>query len=148
MFSFDLRESTDLPFFVRAKLLQFGNRGAQYGVRRKYHCSLDKVLQFANVSRPAVANKRVRGLRRNFVDPLVHSSCGKCREVPDQFRNVFGSLSESWNVDRKYSQSIVEILAKCPLLDHGSQITMSGGDQSHINLVRAIATKPLEFVFL
>ena len=68
---------------------QLGGWGAQYGVRRKNDCSLDEVLQFPNVSGPGVSHQRIHGLRRDFVDPLVHSPGVDLCEMPNQFRNVF-----------------------------------------------------------
>src|SRR5262249_55818277 len=130
--AFDLSQTTHhrIRFPMRVAGLQFGDRSTKHRPWRKNHCSLDKVLQFANVSRPVVANQRVHGVRRNLVDCLVDTSCGERCEMPDQLRNVLGSLPKRRNGDRKYSQSVVQILAKCPLSDHRSQIAMSGGDQS------------------
>jgi len=64
MIPFYLCEIADrqMEFPVRVEWLQFGGWGAQYRMRRKNHCSLDKVLQFPNVSGPAVSNKPVHRL--------------------------------------------------------------------------------------
>src|SRR5215470_10592284 len=90
--------------FISVKGLQFGRWRPQNRLRREDYCSLDKVLQFANIPRPTVSNKHIHGLGRDFVDSFVHSSGVEGGEVPDQFRNVFSALPQSWNVDRKYFQ--------------------------------------------
>ena len=48
----------------------------------------------------------------------------------------------------KYLQPVIQILAKGRLLHHARQITMCGGDQADVNLVRAVAAEPLEFLLL
>ena len=68
--------------------------------------------------------------------------------MPHQLRNILSALPQSWNIDRKYFQPIIKILAKCRLLHHRSQITMRGGDQADVNLVRTVAAESLEFLLL
>jgi len=70
------------------------------------------------------------------------------REMPDQYRNGFGPLPQRRNVDWKYLHSVVQILAKRRMLDHGSQVAMRGGDQAYINFVSAVAAEPLKFLLL
>src|SRR5215469_11141469 len=128
MIPFYLRKTTNwhVGFSMGIEWLQFGSWGAQYGVGRKDHCSLDKVLQFPNISRPTVSNKRIHRFGRNFVDSLVHSPCVKFSEMADQFRNVFSTLPQGGNIDRKHFQPIVQVLAKRCLLYHSGQIAMGG----------------------
>src|SRR6476660_3831571 len=82
--------------------LQLRGWGAQYGIWRKNDGSLDEVLQFPNVSRPGVSHQCIHRLRRDFLDPLVHSPGVKFGEMPNQFRNVFTTLPQCRNTDRKY----------------------------------------------
>ena len=78
----------------------------------------------------------------------VHSPGVQLHEMPDQYRNVFGPLPQRRNVDWKYLHSVVQILAKRRMLDHGSQVAMRGGDQAYINFVSAVAAEPLKFLLL
>src|SRR5580704_16115534 len=68
--------------------------------------------------------------------------------MPDQFRNVLRTLPERRNVDRKYFQSVVQVLAKCRLLYHTGQIAMRGGDEAYVNFMSAVAAEPLKFLLL
>ena len=68
--------------------------------------------------------------------------------MPDQFRNVFGTLSQGWHVDRKYLHPIIKIFTKCALFYHRGQVPMRCRDQPDVNLMRAVATEPLEFLLL
>src|SRR5580658_1319262 len=68
--------------------------------------------------------------------------------MPDQLRNVFGTLSQRRKVDRKYFQSIVQVLAKCRLLYHTGQIAMRRSDEPDINFMSAVAAEPLKFLLL
>ncbi len=147
---FYLRKPTDwqIGFLMRAKRLQFSDWGSQYSVRRKDHCSLNKVLQFPNVSGPAVSHQGIHRIWGDIVKLLVHFSRVQSGEVPYQFRNVFRALPEGRNVDRKYFQPIVKVLAKCSLLYHRCQIAMRGGDQADVDFVRAVASESIELLFL
>ena len=90
----------------------------------------------------------IHGLRRDFVDSLVHSPGIELGEMPNQFRNVFSTLPQRRNVDRKYFQSVIQVLAKCRLLYHAGQIAMRSGDQPHIHFMSAVAAEPLKFLLL
>ena len=68
--------------------------------------------------------------------------------MPHQPRNILGALSERWNLDRKYFQTIVQIVAKSPLSYHRRQIPMRGRDQAYVNLMCTVASEPLEFLLL
>src|SRR5580693_7914232 len=86
---------------------QLGSGGAQYRVRRENDGSFDKVLQFPNVSGPAISHQRIHRLRGDFVDSLVHSTSVELGEMPNQFRNALRTLPQCRNVDRKYLQSVI-----------------------------------------
>src|SRR5580698_7804036 len=127
---------------------QFRGRGAQHGVRRENDCSLDEVLQFSNVSGPRIPHHPIHGLGRDFVDSLVHTPSVELGEMSNQFRNVFNTLPQRRNADRKYFQSIIQVLAKCRLLYHGGQIAMGSGDYAYINFMSPVAAEPLKFLLL
>src|SRR5215471_11895369 len=137
-----------IGFGMSVERLELGHRGAQYAVRRKDDGSFDEVLQFPNVPWPGVSHQRIDRLGRDIVDSLVHPLSVERGEVPGQLGNVLGALAQSRNVDGKHVQAVEQVLAKCSLLDHGAQISMRGGDDADVDLVRMVATKPLEFLLL
>ena len=75
MISFNFGEAAErnlgLPFSI--EWLQLGDRGSEYGVRRKNDGSLDEILQFTNIARPAISHERIHRLTGNQVDGFVHS---------------------------------------------------------------------------
>src|ERR1700722_14861062 len=131
-----------------AERLQFRDWRPQHRVRRKDHSAFNKVLQFADVTRPAISYERIHSLRRDRVDSPVHAPRVEFCEMPDQLRNVFRALPQRGNNDRKYLQPIVEVFAKRGLLYHCGQITMSGRDEADVHLVSTVAAQPLKFLFL
>src|SRR5580692_3092968 len=133
---------------VRLGRLQFGGWRAQRRLRRENHGAFDKVLQFADVSGPGVSRQRIHRIRRDSVNSFVHALRVECCEMPYQSRNILCALSQRRDLDRKYFQTIIKVLAKGPLFHHRGQVPMGGGDQPHINLMRAVASEPLEFLFL
>jgi hypothetical protein len=81
---------------------QLGGGGAQYGMRRENDGSFDKVLQFANVSGPAVSHQGIHCVRRDLIDSFVHSSSVELGEMTNQLRNVLRTLPQCGNADWKY----------------------------------------------
>src|SRR5690242_17624220 len=117
-------------------------------MRREDHCSFDEILQFTDVSRPAVPRECVYYLSRDLVDPLIHSSRKESRKVPHEFWNVLGALAQGRNMYGKHPQPVIKVFAKCRLLHHAQQIAMCRGDQPDVHLMGAIATEPLKFLLL
>src|SRR4029077_11744577 len=69
-------------------------------------------------------------------------------EMKGQLADVLPALSQGRNHDRKNVQPIVKITAKLITCNHLCQITMGGGDQPHVDVMRASATQALELLFL
>jgi len=63
-------------------------------------------------------------------------------------RNVFASISQGRQCDRKYIQAIVQIAAKFSTLHHSLEVLVSRGDQTHVDAMCAPAPETLEFLFL
>src|SRR5580658_9540007 len=68
--------------------LEFGRGCPQNSVRRKDNSALDEVLQFADVSRPAISHERIHRFCRDSVNSLVHASRVLLCEMPDKLRDV------------------------------------------------------------
>jgi hypothetical protein len=63
-------------------------------------------------------------------------------------RNVFASISQGRECDRKYVQAIVQIAAKFSAPHHSLEVLVSRGYQTHVDAMRAPAPEPFEFLFL
>jgi hypothetical protein len=150
MIPFDFGETVyrNIGSVVMLERLQFGNWRAQNRLWRENYRAFNEVLQFPDISWPWVSHQRIHRIRRDILNSFIHALSVECREMPHQSRNIPGALSQGGNLDRKYFQTIVKVLAKRPLLYHRRQVSMRGCDQPHVNLVRAVAAEPLEFLLL
>jgi hypothetical protein len=79
---------------------------------------------------------------------LPHATRGHLDEIRNQFSYILSALPQGRNQDRKYVQPIVKITAEFIPCDHVIHIAMSGGDQSHVDVMRAAAAQALELLFL
>jgi hypothetical protein len=79
---------------------------------------------------------------------LPHAPREHFDEMQDQLSYVLSALPQGWNQDRKYVQPIVKIAAEFIPCDHVNHTAMSGGDQSHVDVMGAAAAQPLELLFL
>src|ERR1035438_8975501 len=68
---------------------------------------LDKVLQLAYVPRPVMTAKCIDDMLRNAVDGLVHAPGKLLNEMPHQHWNVFDSVTQGRQQDRKYTQPVI-----------------------------------------
>ncbi len=68
-------------------------------------------------------------------------------QAADQFveqeRNIIGALAQGWHLDGKHVDAIVQILPKGAGIDHGFQILVGGGEDSHVGMNSARATDTL-----
>ena len=69
-------------------------------------------------------------------------------EVLHEQWNIFRSLAQRRNGDRKDVQSVEEILAEGPGRDGGRQVTIGCRDQANVYRDRMITPHPLEFALL
>jgi hypothetical protein len=69
-------------------------------------------------------------------------------EVIDKNWNVFTPFTQGWNVDREDVDSIVKVVAKSAVGDHGPQVAISGGDYSYVDTDFMSSTNPPDLSFL
>ena len=69
-------------------------------------------------------------------------------EVLDQQRNVFVSLPQWRNLNRKNVEAVEKILAECAGSYGGWQVTVGRDYHSHVCLDRPVSADALKFVFL
>src|ERR1700683_2393984 len=63
-------------------------------------------------------------------------------------RNVFTTLSQGWQLNRKYTQAKIQIAAEFAIFDHSGQVAMSRCDKPNIHLVSSTTAQAFEFLFL
>src|SRR6516164_4428834 len=90
MFPLNLRETVHrgIEFTARLERLQFGDRRAQYRMRREDYRAFNEVLQFPDVAGPLVSDQCIHRLGRDYVNSFIHALRVEFREVPHQSRNV------------------------------------------------------------
>jgi hypothetical protein len=69
-------------------------------------------------------------------------------EMRDQEWYILSALPKGRNQDRKDVQTIVKITAKFIPSNHLGQIAMGGGNQAHVDVMRAATAQALELLFL
>src|SRR5580704_5680585 len=68
--------------------------------------------------------------------------------MKNQLAYVLPALSQRRNHDRKHVQPIVKITAEFITCNHLCQIAMGGGNQTHVDVMRAAAAQAFELLFL
>src|SRR5262245_63627068 len=86
------------------------------------------MLQFPHVARPSVQPQRVHRLLWNALDALVQAAGVVLYEVGDQQRDVFGTLTQGRDADRKDVEAIVEVGAELIVCDHLREVAVRRGE--------------------
>src|SRR5258707_5941415 len=93
-------------------MFQLGERYLKTRTARQNYASLDKVLQFPDVSGPVIARQCGHCILRNTLDSSLHLLSELLCEEMHQHGNIFGPLTQWRYVNRKYIQTIIKIAAK------------------------------------
>src|SRR6185503_15106258 len=94
----------------------------------------DHVLQFSDVAWPVVACKKFKGALVDsdwLFDTCLWSAL--LHEVLGQQRNVYSSLPESWHLDLKRGDPVVEVSTELSGAYHVVQVSIRGSYQADIN---------------
>ena len=65
---------------------------------------------------------------------MSQSFCKSPREVLCQERDILGSLPQRWKLERNDVEAVVEVLSKCLLFNALFQITVSGGNDTDVEV--------------
>src|SRR6266481_1222311 len=88
------------------------------------------------------------GFRGNVFDLLTHAAAKNLDKMVHQRRNVFASLPQRREQDRKNIQAIIEVAAKFVPLDHVVQIPVGRSYEPDVYLMGPSAAQPLELLLL
>jgi hypothetical protein len=128
--------------------VQLCQRGLKNIPGGKDDAPLDEILQFPNVSRPRIPDKRFHYFGGNFVNPLAYLLRESSYEVRHQEWDVPHTVSQRWNGDRKYVESVIQIAPEAFLRNQYCKIVISCRDQSQVGAQRPRGTQPFELSFL
>ena len=118
------------------------------GAGTQDYAPLDDILQFTDITRPCVCQQLVHLGLRDSVEWLSRFGGIHPKEVEREWRNVFSSISQRRNNDRKHVQPVVEILPEPAGGDLLTQIPIGCRNQPKIGPDRLQATDALEFLGL
>ena len=107
---------------------------ANNALLRQDHTVFDRVLQFANISRPRVVKQLLKSIRRN-VRLRLSESLGKfSHELRDQRRYVFLSFPQRWHFDLERVQPVIQIGAQPVLGQRPGNGSISRSNRAEICL--------------
>src|SRR5947207_486788 len=86
--------------------------------------------------------------RRDRPDLLLHFLSELLDEITHQQGNVFATLSQRRDADRKYIQTVEQIAAKFTIRDHLLQVSVGRSDKPDIDSSRVRAAQAFEFALL
>ena len=109
---------------------------------------MNRVLEFAHVSRPVVMRQGAHGAFRKLCHPLAQFLAEHPEEVEGQRGDVVLAIAQRRHLNRKDVDAIVQILAERSFGHHNLEILVGRGDQSEIRALRARVPHRLEFPFL
>src|SRR6266481_1843878 len=90
----------------------FSQRYSQRWARGQQSGPFHKVLQFADVARPAIARERVHGFVGNTLNLFSHAPSVLIGEIANEKRNVIAPISQRRNINRKHVQPIEKITSE------------------------------------
>ena len=125
-----------------------GRRDTKLPPFAEEHGAIDHRRQLAHVAGPGVRRKQVDVARRqrHVAQPEAHR--GALREILRHRPDVFRPVAKRRDDDREHRQTVVEILAKRPRLDHGREIPMRGRDDADVDAQRTLTAEPHELSVL
>src|SRR5258705_6882246 len=102
--------------------------------------SLDGVLQFTDVARPAVRQKEIASLRAETCLTPSHPARELAQEVVGQHEDVVRPFLQGREMDAEDGESVVEITAETPIHDGLLQIAVGRRDETDVGAERRRAT--------
>ena len=86
----------------------------------------------------------IESFLRNGLDRCSQLSIESEEKVVGQFGNVFHAITKRGKVKCHPAQAVVKIATKSPVFDHGIQILVGRGNDSHIHGESFVPADPLE----
>src|SRR5258706_8062677 len=122
------------PALIDCEVLCFGDNQRPF----------NHILQLTNVSRPGIGLQSIQSYFLYLADLLSRFPCEPIDEVFNQHGDIFLAFAQRRNLDRKHIKAIEEIAAKCAASNSVLQVTVGGGDHSHISSNEPISTYSLK----
>src|SRR5687768_6948045 len=114
------------------------------GAIRKNARSLDRILEFANISRPSVCAQGGEApiAERCFPAPQLFPKLG--RKVVREQHDILTTIAQRRNIDRKYREAEEQIAAELRLVDRRAQVFVRRRNDAHIDRNRGFAADAID----
>src|SRR5258708_7703713 len=126
------------PALIDCEVLCFGDNQRPF----------NHILQFTNVSRPGIGLQSIQSCFLYLADRFSRFPREPIDEIFSQHGDISLAFAQRGNLDRKHIKAIEEIAAKCAGSNSVLQVTVGGGDHSHISSNELIPTNSLKFPLL
>jgi len=104
----------------------------------------ERVMEFAQVSRPWVVEKEFHGVGVDRVDGFADFDGGGLEFGGDESGQVFGTVTEGWDEEAQPVKAVVEIAPEVAVTDVLAQRAVGGGDDARIRLQDGFGAEPLK----
>ena len=131
--------------FVHNGLKMVDGDGVALGEEESF---ADDVFEFAHVSRPGVALKKVHGIGMNGRFRSAEFGSVLLQEETNDGRNVFAAIAQRGKVDDDDAEAIVKVFAKLLLANGVFEVAIGGSKNADINGDGFFAANSLEGFFL
>ena len=131
---------------MRGNLRKLGNADAValgQNDRAKY-----RVLELADIARPWEGRQQPQGVRCDVTNPLAFFRCKQRQKVAGQRRDIVRTLAQRRHRDRKYVQTIKQVLAETALLYVGDKIAIGRGNEPNVDFHRLARADRFDLAFL
>ena len=118
------------------------------GLRANNDQPLDKISQFADISRPGIANKNFGSGIAELTQFLSVGGTEFPQEIPGQRGDVLLAVAQSRHVKGNHVQAVEKILAKCSARNFLLQVFVRCGDDAHVDAQGFVGAHALEALFL
>src|SRR5690348_15025952 len=106
------------------------------------------VFQFADVARPVVMQQNDLRAARESLKGFPVSLTIFLEEVAHQNRNVFGALSQPWDLNFERTQPVEKILAEAPGENFTAKVPVCRSDDAHVHFFYFRRADALNFAVL
>ncbi len=112
------------------------------------HCTLDGILQLADVAGPRITHQDVEHVPADAPQPALVLDVVLIEKKVDEPGNILAAIPQRREIDRNDVQAIKKIFPEISLRDLFLKIDVGGGDDADVNLDGVRVTDALELALL
>src|SRR5437879_4916837 len=128
---------------IKVNISSFQNR--TFGQRES---AFNDVLKFPDIARPVIIHQHSHRLRTHGADFFAGLGRRANQKQVHQLRNILFMFPQRREINGHDVQPVIEVLAKRPLLERFTQITIGCRNQPHVHFQGSRSAQVLELTFL